>query len=180
MTKLTEGVKEKNRKQQLRGDALEQRIETVIRELAVQTQKLGKEYVYNASHVAKLVPTTRKTLGKHQHVVERLLKDIKARRRMVTGDATVEQMREKIEYLKEQIAEKDKIVLSLRKHHIEIYHRFYAHSLDAEVLIRPILEQECKEAGECLFCGAKADTPEQFKRKTNIFPMKEGKKQNDK
>lgn len=173
MAKSIEGT---SGKPQLRGAALEKRIETVIRDLAAQSQASGKEYVYNASKVAKLVPTTRKTLGKHDNVVERLLKDIDARRRMVTGDATMELMRDKIEYLKEQIAERDKMISSLRAHHIEIYRRFYMHSLDAEILIRPILELECEEAGECLFCGAKSDNIEQFKRKTNIFPIQERKK----
>lgn len=159
-------------KPQLRGEALEKRIEVVIREMASEAQQAGEQYVYNASRVASLVPTTRKSLAKHSQFVSRILKELEARRRMTTGDATVEHLREQIGYLKEQISYRDKTISGLRAHHIDIYQRFHAYSLEAELLIRPILESECKEAGECLFCGTKVDDPEQFKRTSNVLQMK--------
>lgn len=158
-------------RRQLRGEALEQRIETVIRELAAQKQQVGAEYVYNASETARAVPTTRKTLAKHNELVTRVLGDLEARRRMSTGDATVEHLREQVAYLREQIAERDKTITGLRAHHIDIYERFHAHSLEAELLIRPVLEKESEEAGECLFCGTKADATAKLKRETNVIQL---------
>lgn len=159
-------------RKQLRGEALERRVETVVRELAAQAQQEGKEYVYNASQVARLVPTTRRTLNKHGDFVETLLQDLAARRRMVTGEATAEHLREQVAHLKEQIAERDKVILSLRMHHVDIYQRFHAHSMEAELLIRPILESESEEAGQCLFCGTKTEALGSLKRENNIIPLK--------
>lgn len=164
-----------NERRQLRGEALEKRIEGVIRELAAQAQKAGKEYVYNASQVAREVPTTRKTLAKHDEIVAHVLKDLEARRRMSTGDATVEHLREQIGYLKEQIAERDKVISGLRAHHVDIYERFHAHSFEAELLIRPILEKESEEAGACLFCGTKTDKMGGYKRAANVASLRVGK-----
>lgn len=174
MTKSRKDARRVESRPQLRGEALERRIEAVIRELAAQAHQAGKQYVYNASQTAKAVPTTRKTLAKHDELVARVLKDLEARRRMATGDATVEHLREQIAYLKEQIAERDKTIRSLRGHHVDIYQRFYAHSLDAELLIRPILEKEGEEAGECLFCGTEIKALEQFKRVTNVIHLTGG------
>ena len=151
---------------------MERRIEAVIRELAVEAQRAGKQYVYNASQTARAVPTTRKTLARHDKLVARVLKDLEARRRMATGEATVEHLREQVAYLKEQIEERDKTIGSLRAHHVNIYQRFHAHSLDAELLIRPILEKESEELGECIFCGTKAEAPGQFRRKENVINVK--------
>lgn len=140
-------------KRQLRGVALEKRIETVIRNFAVQAQQSGRKYVFNASQIARGVPTTRKTLARHNELLTRVLDDLGARRRMVTGEATVEHLREQLTYLTDQLAERDKMVNALRAHHIEIYQRFHANSMEAALLIRPVLEKENAEAGKCLLCG---------------------------
>jgi hypothetical protein len=160
-------------KPQLRGAALETRIEVVIREMASQARVAGEQFIYNASRTANLVPTTRKSLAKHGECVARILNELEARRRMTNGDATVEHLREQIGYLKEQIADRDKTIKGLRSHHIDIYQRFHAHSLEAELLIRPILEIESKDAGECLFCGTKVDATKQLKRPSNVVQMKD-------
>lgn len=164
-------MKKLHNKSQLRGEALEVRIEAVIRELAQKAQQDGKQYVYNASRTAEAVPTTRKTLAKHEVLVARVINDLDARRRMVTGDATVEHMRDQIAYLKEQIAERDRTISALRAHHVDLYKRFHAHSLDAELLIRPILEQESEEVGECLFCGTKVDKTKGLSRASNVITL---------
>ncbi|AHI29984.1 hypothetical protein [Marinobacter similis] len=52
----------KTGKRQLRGEALERRIEAVIRELAAEAKRAGESFTYNATKVAGQVPTTRKTL----------------------------------------------------------------------------------------------------------------------
>ncbi|SEP07528.1 hypothetical protein [Aquisalimonas asiatica] len=172
MTESPEDSRRAKARPQLRGEALKRRIEAVIRELAAKARRSGKEYVYNASQAANAVPTTRKTLAKHEELVARVLEDLEARRRMVTGDATAEHLRENIAYLKEQIAERDRTIDSLRAHHVDIYQRFYAHSLDAEILIRPILEKESEQAGKCLFCGTKITDEEQFKQAINVIDLK--------
>lgn len=153
---------------QLRGLDLEKRIEDVIRELASKSHQINKLYIYNASHVADLVPTTRRTLAKHDEFIRRILNDLSARRRMINGDATIEQMRAQIEQLKAKINQLNNAVESLRRHHVDIYTRFHNNSLEAELLIRPILESECMDAGECLFCGTKVENIKVLKRASNI------------
>lgn len=157
---------------QLRGAALQRRIETVIRELADASTKAGQPYTYNATHVAKQVPTTRKTLRGHDVLVERVLDDLNARRRMVDGNATIEHLREHIEHLKDKIEEHKKVVLSLRSHHVDIYERLYSHSVEAAHLISPIIGDESREAGRCILCNLEKTTPE---TKTNVVALTDKK-----
>ena len=158
--------------QQLRGEALQRRIEAVIRALAAKAMKAGVQYEYNASEIARIVPTTRKSLAKHGELVALILLDLDARRRMATGEVTAEHLRDQVAYLKEQIAGRDKIIAALRAHHIDIYKRFHEHSLDAELLIRPILQKESEEAGACLLCGGKADSSGRSKQTSNVLQLK--------
>ena len=166
-------VNRRSTRKQLRGKALLARIEAVIKELAHQVQKNGKEYIYNATKIAELVPTTRKTLLKHDEFVEGVIADLSARRRMRTGEATFEFLRDQIESLREKIAEKEHIINQLRSHHVEIFEQLHAYSVRGEALIRPILEDESLEAGYCILCGSER-APEDPK-KNNVVPLK-GKK----
>lgn len=159
-------------KQQLRGEALQGRIEAVIRALAAKAKKAGMQYEYNASETARIVPTTRKSLAKHGEIVSRILQDLDARRRMATGEVTAEHLRDQVAYLKEQIAGRDKTIAALRAHHIDIYKRFHEHSLDAELLIRPILQKESEEADGCVLCGIKADPSAKSNHKSNVAQLK--------
>ena len=161
-------------KQQLRGEALQNLIEMVIRELAANAKKSGVKYEYNASATARMVPTTRKSLAKHGEIVARILRDLDARRRMATGEVTAEHLRDQVAYLKEQIAGRDKTIAALRAHHIDIYKRFHEHSLDAELLIRPILHKESEETGECILCGANAEPLGKSNHKSNVVQLKRG------
>jgi len=70
-------------RRQLRGEDLQKRIETVIRDLANEAKKAGKSFIYNATKVAERVPTTRKTLRSHDELIERVLAELKAQRRLV-------------------------------------------------------------------------------------------------
>jgi hypothetical protein len=144
-------------KRQLRSQALEERIELVIREMAAQSGLQGKLYVYNASHIAKEVPTTRKTLAKYNQLVTRVLKNINAGRRMLNGSSSVEQLKEQIEHLKQLILYKDEIINGLRVHHIELYKRLYDGSIKAEILIRPPFDDEINNMGKCFYCGSNPD-----------------------
>jgi len=159
-------------KRQIRGAILEKRIEAVIRDLAITAQADGAQYTYNASRVAKQVPCTRKTLARHDAIVEKVLVELASRRRMVTGEATVEHLRDQIALLKEKLAERDKTIQSLRAAHVEIYTRFHNQSLPAELLIRPILESECDRAEHCTFCGATRPNADWHKSSDKVAPLR--------
>lgn len=159
-------------KQQLRGEELQERIEVVIRALAEKAKRAGLQYEYNASETARMVPTTRKSLAKHGEIVARILQDLHARRRMATGEVTAEHLRDQVAYLKEQIAGRDKTIAALRRHHIDIYKRFHENSLDAELLIRPILQKESEEADGCILCGLKAEPLGKSDHKSNVVQLK--------
>jgi predicted RNase H-like nuclease (RuvC/YqgF family) len=162
----------KTGKRQLRGEALERRIEAVIRELAAEAKRAGESFTYNATKVAGQVPTTRKTLRAHDDLVEKVIADLDARRRMVDGNATVEHLREQNARLKEQIEEREKTILALRSHCANIYERLHANSIEAAHLIRPIVEAESTNAGHCILCGGEAPTSS---RQSNVVPLKERK-----
>lgn len=54
----------------------------MIRELARVAKKRGDKYLYTASEVARVIPTTRKTLRRYDLLVERVVDDLKSMRRM--------------------------------------------------------------------------------------------------
>ncbi|TAN06492.1 MAG: hypothetical protein EPN38_08245 [Rhodanobacteraceae bacterium] len=160
-------------KRQIRGTTLEKRIEAAIRELALAAQATDSQYVYNASRVAKEVPCTRKTLARHDAIIEKVLAELASRRRMVTGEAIAELLRDQVARLKEKLAKRDKVIQSLRAAHVEIYTRFHNHSLPAELLIRAILETECVDAGRCIFCGSTlTNSNSPFKHSGNVVEIK--------
>lgn len=161
-------INSKAPKSQARGLTLQSLIDAVIRDLAKKSQLEGKKYIYNASQVAKLVPTTRKTLAKYDEFINQILEELNSLRRLANGDATLEHMREQINYLKDKIAERDKLLNSMRSLHVELFNRFYNNSIEAEILMRPLLEKESQEIGECLLCGTKVDNTNDFKRKSNV------------
>lgn len=162
----------KTNKRQLRGEALERRIKAAIHELAAEAKRAGTSFTYNATKVAEQVPTTRKTLRAHDDLVERVLTDLDARRRMVDGNATVEHLRELNSRLREQVEDRDKTISVLRSHCVDIYQRLLANSIEAANLIRPIVEAESSNVGHCLLCGGETNTsPHQ----SNIVPLKERK-----
>jgi vacuolar-type H+-ATPase subunit I/STV1 len=143
-----------NVKRQLRGSTLDDRIRAVIRELAEVAYKGKREYVFNASEVARLVPTTRKSLDKHEEAVDELLAELSARRRLVSGEATNELYRDQIAQLKETVAQKDRLIGGLRSALVQIYDRFLGSSIEGELVLRLIAERESQEIGYCLLCGA--------------------------
>lgn len=155
---------------QLRGKELDNRIESTIKEFAAIDHDAGREYIFNASKVAREVPTTRVSLDRRKSLIDEVLAALDSRRRMVTGSATIEQLRDQAARLKERLADRDLQINALRAHHIEIYERFHDNSLEGALLISPILEQEAKEAGFCFFCGGEAKT---FANKSNVVPFKD-------
>lgn len=156
---------------QLRGQDLEKRIELVIREVSNEANKTGKQFIFNATKVAALVPTTRRTLSKHSDLIDRIVGELKSRRRMSDGSATLELMQDRIRHLQQTIQEQEKVINELRMHHVEIYRRFHAESLSAEILIRPILESECIEAGHCIFCETSVENARRLVQKSNVIDI---------
>lgn len=175
MTDSSEGSRRAQTNKQLRGSELQVRVEEVVRGLAEKAKKSGMQYIYNASEVARLVPTTRRSLAKHGEHIAHILQDLDARRRMATGSATAEHLRDQIAYLREQIADRDKRISALSAHHIEIYKRFHAHSLEADLLIRPILERQSEEAGVCILCKRATGVEGMSKQKSNVVPLESRK-----
>lgn len=160
----------KTSRRQLRGEELRKRIEVVINEMYGECRRTGKKYVYNATKVADSVPTTRKTLLKHDDLVEAVLSDLESRRRMVTGESTAEFLRDQIDLLKEKLKEKDRVIEGLINHHLAIFETLHFNSITGKELIRPILESESEEAGECILCG-----PSHTSKRTKVVNLKDMK-----
>lgn len=124
--------------------------------IAADASKTGKEYVFNASEIARRIPT-RKSVAKHANFVARVLSDLAIRRRAVTGHAAAEQLRKQNAHLKSELNRALQRLQALRIHHVEIYRRLYLHSIDAEVLIRPVLKKESRLVDCCILCGERTD-----------------------
>lgn len=75
----------KTSRRQLSGEELRKRIMVVIREMYEECRRADKECAYNATKVSDSVPTTRKTLLKHDDLIVSVLNDLESRRRMDTG-----------------------------------------------------------------------------------------------
>lgn len=135
----------------LRGEKLEARVKQVIRDCADEAVKNGRRYVYNASRVARLVPTTRRSLGRHECFIEGVLKDLRAPRRSVSGAAMIAEMRAKIERLETLLADRELELRALSEQYIEFFVRFYGKSLDGDLLVAP-LPSAHDAAGNCLLC----------------------------
>lgn len=174
MLKPNNAAKKTARHTQLRGLELERRIEEVIRELAAQVHKKadGTKFTYNATQVAKSVPTTRRTLAKHEELVTRVLSDLDARRRMVDGSATLFHLQEQIEYLKEQLLDRDKTINGLRSYHGELYRLIYTHVPDAGRILIPSIEKKSWTEDGCLFCGSKTHIRQREPKGSNIISLK--------
>ncbi len=163
-------AKKKQKGKQLRGKELDDRIESTIKDLAATDHEAAHAYVFNASEVARMVPTTRVSVERRRSLIDKVLAELDSRRRMVDGSATNEQLRDQVARLKEQVAERDSQINALRIHHIEIYERLHDNSLEGSLLVSPILEKEIEEAGFCFFCGGEAA---KLTSKNNVIPFKD-------
>jgi predicted transcriptional regulator len=141
---------------QLRGRALEEHVETVIRNRAAEAHESGEMYVYNATEIAQRAGTTRKTLRRHERAISSVLAALKLERRTATGDVRNGRLCERIVRLQRVIAEQEKQISALRESHVEIFQRLYEQA-DAELLIRPILRRLSDADERCLLCRQKVD-----------------------
>ena len=145
-------------KGQLRGRDLQDRIKRVIEELVASARSGGQKYVYNASQVSRLVPTTRRSLDKQAKIVASLLNKLNVGRRTVAGKATMRELRDQTAYLRGEIDRRDRVIKQLRMAHVSIYDCFLASTFDGHQLLRAIERQADEaavdEAGKCSLCGA--------------------------
>lgn len=139
-------------RKQRRGLELDNRIREVISNLARAARDSGEEYIYNASEVARHVPVSRRTLAKRAALIEKLLTELSARRRVVTGEASIQFFREQNLHLKSDIAELNRTIQVMREQFVEIFRKLYGESVDLAILVRPMMESVSKETGKCLFC----------------------------
>jgi len=145
-------------RRQLRGRRLEDRIKLVVKTLVSSARVEKRKYVYNASEVARLAPTTRKTLRKHEDAIVLLLKKLKVNRRTLTGKATMRELRDQATYLRSELDRRDRVIKQFRPSHTSIYDCFLSSSFDGAQLLRAIDRQAAEaavdEEGKCSLCGA--------------------------
>lgn len=149
------------RKKQVRGEELRKEIEQGIRKLAAEAKAANTIYKYNASQLANAIGTSRPTLSKHAALIEKVLKDLAASKRMERGEGVIQLMRERIERLESEKVHLQQELDVLRLHHAEIYLKIYYHAGDLEALVRPSLEEEIFEADRCILCRQKIEEVEQ-------------------
>jgi transposase-like protein len=142
---------------QNRGEDLRREIAEGIRKLAAEAKTAKKKYTYNASQLAAAIGTSRPSLAKHFDVVDRVLKEIEAQKRMENGEGVIQLMRERIERIELEKEQLKKELEILRNHHAEIYLQVYYNAGNLEPLIRPIVEEEIFEADRCILCHHKIE-----------------------
>jgi len=138
------------KKKQLRGKDLEQHIKDGIKKLA--TEAVGK-YTYNASRLSEAIDVSRPTLLRHSGIIDQVLKDLAASRRLENGQGAIQFLQEKVQRQASEIVSLKQERDLLRNHHAEIYLRIYHHATDLEHLVRPIAEKEIFEADRCILCN---------------------------
>lgn len=114
----------------LRGKRLKARIRAVIIELAATARREGRKYRFNASEVARLIPTTRKTLARHDDFIDEVLRETKSDRRMAFGFGELEAHRKSSRRLKQKLADVTAELEALRACHLQIFSLLYEESVD--------------------------------------------------
>lgn len=139
---------------QLRGERLRARIAEVVNDLARQCEADGRKYVFNASDVARRVPTTRKSLARADEAVSEILQQLYARRRKVNGDASFAKLREEIVRLSRKAEDDQRLIEQLRRNHIAIFSALRGSSVNMGEIILCI-RKYCNEPmpETCPACG---------------------------
>ena len=137
---------------QLRGEQLRVRVRLVILDLAQKAAEAGKKYIYSASEVARLVPTTRKTLGRIDSDISETLRSLYAKRRGVNGDEAIDRIRKDNERLRYELDESRRQIDQLRKNHIDIYSALRGSSVNMGDLIRQIRGRTGVQFDNCPLC----------------------------
>ena len=137
------------KKKQLRGEALKSGIELCLTQLADDNEK----YVYNASELSKRVGCSRTTLNKYQDFIDEVLGRMNAEKRLKRDHPLLEQYQYRIEQLEADNKELQMELNALREHHASIYTTLQMQSVDAALLLRPVVQNESRKAKSCILCG---------------------------
>lgn len=139
----------------LRGKALLKALEDAIKHLASQAADKEEQYIFNASELNRLTGISRVTIKKYETEIEEFLANVRARFRVRYGQAHVQALLDKIEYLTKDLRKLEKERNSILNHHIELYTLLYSKSFDMSGLIKPKLLTSNGKTGNCLLCGEK-------------------------
>lgn len=143
-----------NRKKIVRGDQVKELIANGIRKLA---SAAGREYVFNATELSRFTGVSRPTIYSHSELVDKVLEEVKAQRKLTNGEASAVFLREKVEKVKgESLAFRQELDV-LRRHHADIYERLYRASVRLVALIAPEYRSMSLRDGSCVLCRQAVD-----------------------
>ncbi len=160
------------KKPQLRGQKLLDVIEACIRQLAAEKER----YVYNASELARLVGCSRPTLNAKADFIDEVLTKIGAEKRRQSEHPLLEQLRERIEDLEADKKTLKKELSALRKNHAKIYSTLLNESVDASLLIKPIVKDESLKLGKCTLCSQKLSEGHKYSSKSTVVHLDDHRK----
>lgn len=150
---------EKNvKKPQLRGQKLLDMIELCLRELAHE----NNNYVYNASELSRRVGCSRPTLDSKSEFIDNVLNKLGAEKRLKKDHPVLEHFHIRIERLENEKKALEKELDALRVNHARVYSTLYMASVDASVLIKPIVEGESVIRGKCILCDQTVNENHKF------------------
>lgn len=121
-------------RKQLRGCELRVRISDVIRSLTEESLRSGKRFVLNISELARRVPTTRRTLSRHERFISEALESAGVSVSKRSGKADNAELIAKLELSLRELKKENQ---ALRRHHASIYSRLRANSVDVSILLGP-------------------------------------------
>ena len=137
-----------SKRPQLRGQDLLNAIENCMRDLSSKKDN----YVYNASEIARLTGCSRPTLNAKADFIDSVLDKIGVERRLKSTNPQLERLHVKINKLEAENTKLERELQSLRENHAGIYSTLLNHSVDASVLIAPIVQDESLKQGACVLC----------------------------
>ena len=164
-----------SKKPQLRGKKLLDAIKISLRQLASENDS----YVYNASELARRVGCSRPTLDSKAEFIDEILNKLGAEKRLKRDHPLLEHMYTRIERLEDEKKILNRELEALRAHHAEIYSTLYMHSVDAAVLLKPVVQAESTANEECILCGQELSGSHNFPEEKSVINLADHKKRDD-
>jgi len=152
---------------QLRGQKLLDALEICLRQLAGEKES----YVYNASELARRVGCSRPTLDNKAEFIDSVLTKLGAEKRLKREHPLIEHLHTRIERLEDEKQILKRELDALREHHAQIYSTLYMQSVDAAVLIKPVVEGESIGREGCILCGQALTGDHQFPAKNSVVRL---------
>lgn len=157
-------MERKVKKPQLRGQKLLDVIELCLRQLAHEDDS----YVYNASELSRRVGCSRPTLDSKSEFIDSILNKLGAEKRLKKDHPVLEHFHIRIERLESEKMALEKELDALRENHAEVYSILYMQSVDASVLIKPIVEGESVIQGKCILCSQAVNESHRFHSSSSV------------